>query len=619
MNEKRKIAVIIGLAAILLVVVQILRLDLLLSSKPIFTLDRLDRPGEAIRLEAADLALDQNDRCLIIGTGSAKATGNLELLLDALGLSHDTVDWSSRAAQQSTESLELGTYACIFLLDSGQDSSLTFEPVKTYVEQGGLLLYLGNGAAGKRDWLRTQPEFLGIRNTGLVHTTNSVYFSTELLSGITGEIQFAGTYLAPYDFFSYLDVDLSSHCQVHLEAVDGTPLIWGLPVVNGKIMVVNTGEYDRKELRGLLTGSLALLKGMLIQPVAAALVLFIDDFPADYRSAPELVRKDYGRNWQRFILEIWWPQIQGIMRRRNLVFTGSYIESFNSQVEPPFPDSLGIENSTDQLATDLILQGGEIALQGYNHQPLASNQMDLDHFGYTAWASPLDAMAAVQKSVSFFQSIFPNYSFYTYVPPSDLMDEAWLPELKQAVPSLRVVSGIYYPVPGDQGSFPEYLVQEIGAQSSGLLALPRITAGSFYTDEVRFLLASVVSTHGLATHMIHPDDLLDPVRSQGLDWEDLYQESDELFEQIGQDYPWLASMSAAEAAENVRQAQAAQVYDYRNGSTIHVICDNFQAGCQLLVTTDSAIKAGTGCDIRKVDSLRYLVSMHQPRITLEVE
>ena len=75
-------------------------------------------------------------------------------------------------------------------------------------------------------------------------------------------------------------VALTGNAKVHIEALDGTPLLWESALGNGRIYAYNGVERDDKTNVGILTAMLAHCGEDSLYPVVGVKIFFIDDFPA---------------------------------------------------------------------------------------------------------------------------------------------------------------------------------------------------------------------------------------------------------------------------------------------------------------------------------------------------
>jgi len=259
-------------------------------------------------------------------------------------------------------------------------------------------------------------------------------------------------------------------------------------------------------------------------------------------------------------------------------------------------------------------------MHGYNHQPLFLDAQRASLYTYKAWPDYSSMTEALQVSAKSFNSIYPNYELTTYVPPSNLMEQTSIPALKAALPNLKTISGIYFDEIDARGSInPDAFTQEFGLDSRYGVALPRATSQGILTETMKFELASVVTTHGIISHFIHPDDILDPNRSNDLLWEDLALEADELFGYFHDHYGWLEKTTATGAAEKIIQIDNAKLFTELADNRLTLTADGWSDGLSVLLFTPHEILAAQGCDFQRIDSLRYLITLHQNVVTLEVE
>jgi hypothetical protein len=320
------------------------------------------------------------------------------------------------------------------------------------------------------------------------------------------------------------------------------------------------------------------------------------------------------------VLEIWWPDMVKMMHKYGLVYTGAYVEAYNDDVEGDFPDNENMTASMDQIVRDFNKYGGEISLHGYNHQALLLDQEKASRYGYTSWPDGESIVKSLRSSIRFFNQSYPNYQFTTFVPTSNLLEEDVIPYLLQALPTLETISGVYFSYDYlNNMKSEDHFKQEFAEDSRYGTALPRVTHGAFYSDQVRYNLASAVTTHGIVSHFIHPDDVLDPVRSQNLLWEDIYKQTERLFGAIDQQFGWLVKNKARDASQKIRQYVHADLYYRISGKTMTIAADHFGTELSVILFTDRSIRESKGCDYQKIDSQRYLIRMHQNIVTLEVD
>lgn len=516
--------------------------------------------------------------------------------------------------------IDLNAFDTLILLEQLDSEYLMFHRIVDYINQGGKLIYLGNGGLGEQSVLKSNADFFGISSWREINKTNNLYFNSEILLGLIGELEMGDDPLDNYYNFEYLDTDLVHDVKIHMEDISGIPIIWELEKGNGKVMVINNGKTTSKEIRGVIVGVISLLEDLFVYPIINSQVMFIDDFPADYNANPELYKVHYGMNTDRFIKEIWWPDMVTLMQKYKLKYTGAYIENYDDKVSGAFNNNDLITNTTKELGAQLLKYGGELSFHGYNHQPLLFKEENAKINGYKSWKKPEDIISSIGKTISGFNSMFPEYKFYTYVPPSNLLDVDAISVLKRALPTMRTISGLYFGELDHYGNRNnDVFQQEIGIDPRYGVALPRISSGAFYDEDMKYSVSSVATMHGLINHFIHPDDVLDPERSLGLMWEDLYKKTDELFGTFDQKYNWIDKDIASIASEKVKQYTQGKIYYDIKGGTINILWDNFSKEASVILATDKKVISSTDCEYIKIGENRYLVKLRKNKVSLEVQ
>ncbi|WFA10152.1 DUF2194 domain-containing protein [Tissierella sp. Yu-01] len=609
-----KNTVLISIIIIIIIFgLQLIRQDILLSSdfseNDVYSVYNYN---ESFKLKEHEKEyFEKNSHLILYDFNDDYALNNIKIIFDYLKIDYDV--------RHTKEVIDLDSYETVILLEQSSNSDISKLEIFDYVYTGGKLLYLSNGDKLRNDLLYTNAENFGINNIYTIEETNYIYFNTEVLIGLSGKFDLVDNQFEDDKNFMYLDVDVDDNVLIHMEEDSGSPLLWERDFGSGKIQVLNTGKYETKEIRPLIVGAFSLLQDMFIYPIINSEVLFIDDFPADYKSEHEVIRKNYGRDFERFIKEIWWPDMIDLMTKYDLKYTSAYIQSYNDEVIGPFNYNESTDTTTKELVTEILKYDGEVCFHGYNHQSLLYKQSSADKIGYKSWPDEEKIVESISSSVSSFNKLFPKYDFYTYVPPSNLLDNDAILALKKAIPSLRAISGLYFGELDDYGTRNEDIMeQEIGISSYGLVDLPRITSGSFLNDNMKYKIASLVTTHGLINHFIHPDDILDPDRSLNLLWEELYKEKDNFFGYIDETYNWIEKDTAANAAEKVRQMHYIEILYREYGKQIQIACDNFQEEMALILVTDKEIVSSAKCTYEKLGANRYLIVMHENKAHLEV-
>ncbi len=354
-----------------------------------------------------------------------------------------------------------------------------------------------------------------------------------------------------------LSVRLSDDCTVHMETADERriPLLWERPLGDGRVMVFNATLTGEKANRGLALCALMALEDAVVYPIINAGMVFIDDFPAPQPDGTdERLMKDFGYGIQGFYRNHWWPDMKRLVWKYGVRYTGVLVETYNDRVEPPFEPDTEDRSLLRYYSSELIHSGGEIGLHGYNHMPLCSDGFVYSGEDYTTWPSKENMALALQELYRYGHKALPEAAFATYVPPSNYLSAVGQEVLLETLPQIRTISGLYLSETGVDA-----LVQEFTEERTGSVSVPRITSGFSMDAYIHLVEAQELLLHGVFSHFIHPDDVLDERRSGGLGWTELYEDFSQSLEQLSLAYPKLRYSTASEGAAAVQRFSRLQM------------------------------------------------------------
>lgn len=516
----------------------------------------------------------------------------------------------------------MSDYDMILVLPSIISAAGNSSEISSYVSQGGRLLILFDPSQVTTKASEELLPMAGVSASYNIKQTASFELTSELITSLTGKLDLTGETLAPHDYIQYQEFELEPNCEIHVVSAEGDPLIWQYKLLNGSVLVMNTSHYSSRYMRGLIFGSISKLMDITVYPTAAAVTIFIDDFPANYNAEIPLIRNEYGRDYERFITDIWWPKMEAVAKSHNLKLNASLIISFDNDTDN-IPAKVELNDSTKLLIQELLMSGGELCLHGYNHQPLTCDQAASASYGYSAWPNEAAAAASLQIVDNALQALLPGYHPQVYIPPSDLFadSERLIDELIYTLPYLEVVSGIYYEPPGKEGKSEDFLVQDNGMTNSSnneFINLPRISSGPFLSDEGRFLTASAAMTEGLISHTVFVDDVLDPIRSRGKTCEQLIQAYDNIFTWFDESFADYEKLTASEAARSTAATFEADISFDLTEDQLTLACDNFIREQTVVVCLDAELKSVTNCEVSRLDTMRWIVRLNGPLAVLEV-
>ena len=542
---------------------------------------------------------------------SVKYEKNLRIVLDHMRILYDTLELSR------TETISFSEYDLVILASMNwNEMEEPMSRLTDYVEKGGAL-FAGILPQETQGQFSSLYRKLGIIDYGEYLDYESLSFTEELIPGIRN-MEFTEESFQDVG----LSVTLEEEVKVYAEAKRGQqtiPVIWSYPCQEGKVVVFNGTGITGDFWRGIAAGCVNALFDTNLYPVLNALCLFIDDFPSpQYESTSDVVRKDYNRSVKEFYRDIWWPDMQKVAQRYGDIYTGLFIATYNNVVDPE--EFYYEKSSTEQyFGNSLLRNGNEMGAHGYNHQSLTLEGGTPESMGYVAWADEEDMTASLEELTEITKLMFPGVSFRTYVPPSNYLSPEGRNAVKETIPDLKTISGIYT----DEGEEGDVYVQDFVMAEDGIAEFPRITSGMIQNEFDRFSAVSALGLYGVFSHFIHPDDIFDEERGAGQNWESLYNGYCEMMEGIHTKYSFLRSLSASDAAE------ALMVYDELiphleiGENEIRGSVENFRGEAFFYLKTEKNPQTvDESCVVEKIDtqdgSLYYLVTVKEANFKIKL-
>ncbi|MCZ8518247.1 MULTISPECIES: DUF2194 domain-containing protein [Paenibacillus] len=522
---------------------------------------------------------------------STKVRAQLEHVLQSM-----KKPWKS----QDAHAAQFQPQGCSAALVTTSDLTLLadVDTLASYVEGGGSVFF--TSMPEESDVFFRLYRKLGIVNTGETAEVQGIVLTSNVLIGEQG--------LSIDDEFMRNParaLELDGKSRILAESAEGVPLLWEHPYGKGKFMVFNGLMLQEKINRGLLTGSLSLLQPDFIYPVFNSKVMYLDDFPAPIPKGtnPGIYEK-YRRDIPSFMKEIWWPDILKAARMYDTKLTAVLIQSYNDRVTAPFRSPVDEDGKgLISFGREVIKSGGELGLHGFNHQSLQRSPEIAAEYGYKPWNTTGDMSASIEEALRFAGTAFPKYTMHTYVPPSNVLSPEGRAALKSAWPDLAVIASLY----GEDASGKAY-VQEYEIAEDGVLEMPRVTSGYFPRAFDRWAEANAVTSLGIFSHFIHPDDLLDAERSDNLTWDQLYERFTEMLARVKMTHPWLRSMTASEAAVDMKNVLTSRVGWTRGAEGLSGTIAPFRQEAYFILRTERTIGKLSGCEVRRIDEDTYLVN-----------
>jgi hypothetical protein len=551
---------------------------------------------------------DRQPDCLILFDSEGNQTNSsyktVVAAFDNMKVPHTDID-VTRDIQ-----IEFGKYKTIvttFLLFSRINDQI--DELIAWVEDGGKLMFAIR-PDNSTFFSRIAPS-AGITslNFGVIES-NGIEFLTELLPGVNG-LQFGEAFI---DHTS-LPVVLDENTKLHIISADGQeiPILWETQHGNGKIVFINSDQFIDKSSRGLIGSAYSLLQDVTIFPVINASVFYIDDFPAPVPDGrDEDIFRQFTRDIESFFLNVWWPDMQDMKEKYNLIYSSVVIETYEHILEPPFEYTVGQEEILKYFGGIVLRDGGEIGLHGFNHIPFCLEKDKTNQIlDYPVWPSARNMKGSIVELNQFVSEMFPDQPINMYVPVSNILCQearTWLPEV---IPNLRVIASVYLP----DANVPAY-VQEFTEAEDGVIEFPRITSGYHPDNYMQWAAANEIWLHYTAGHFVHPDDVLDSYRNKGNTWVDMRETMDEYLLWLYSSMPSVRNLSASEGAMAV-QRYARLVPEY---NCLEAHCDltlhGFYDEGWLLMQTEKTPTEITNGAFTNVGPNLYLIEANEPEMRI---
>jgi hypothetical protein len=483
--------------------------------------------------------------------GGEEVFKQAEAALNYAKIAQESLDLSQGAALG-----ELKDYTALVIATENVSRIEGAEAAKviSYVENGGGLTVLYRG------WNPLLAELFGIstrQGTEYVRLKSAVEFRGDLFPGVQG-LALPEEALGE---FSTMDVTLTPDVEVIASSADGTrPFAWLNRYGKGRVLFWNTDWLAAREFRGFALQSVVAAQQAAAYSLVNAGIFYVDGFPGPLPAGKlEPIASEYDLSPAEFYHKAWYPDIMGLTRLYGLRYTWGLSFNENAKVSPPFDDYAdwlqakitvsGQEVPFAAYYAQLCDQSGEVALRGYNAQPLEAQ----------TWGSADDMAAALESARQRWVEDDVGEMPFSYVAPGNRYSAEGLKALTQVFPSIKVVAG------DGLGDFAAGGGRDFGPEpwAEGLFALPRWSSGYTLDGQTRLRLLSELGAFGAWTHAIRPGDLFDPAANPGSrPWrgerggsdkpDGLYYDLVSLLDLVKKEYPWLRYLTPREAEPEFR-------------------------------------------------------------------
>lgn len=477
-----------------------------------------------------------------------------------------------------------------------------------YVDNGGYMFWMRS--ADPTDAFIKLHRKLGFVNFEYLQGKYGIALTSNVLINQAGNV-----YDGNFIYNDVLPADLDANVELLATTADQNPLMWRKQHGEGAFLVYNGSNLAGKDARGMLAGGISLLEPDYIYPIFNTKLFYIDDFPAPVpQGINDMIYNEYKMDIPTFFYDVWWPNMLKVASNHDVKYTAVAIQTYSDQVKLPFT-SLGDEelHNVIRYGREVIKSGGEIGIHGYNHQSLQMDEEIAKYFGYKLWETMEDMEASVETVLQYLEQAFPRYSMMSYVPPSNVLSEEGRQALVNAWPDLAVISSLYMP-----DVFNRSYVQEFEMGKDGVLDMPRITSGYFDTDYNEWVEANTITSIGVFSHFIHPDDLLDEERGRQQTWKNLYEDFEELLTRLHTTYPWLRSITSAEAAIRIADQLQGGMVVSKEENVLNVTTETTLDEQYFILRTDKKIGKLQQCTVQKIDHGVFLVKATANDFSIEL-
>jgi hypothetical protein len=540
--------------------------------------------------------------CIVHDETSLKLKENIERTLQYIQKTYFSYDSSKTAVDFSNcEQIILTTG---FLTHLG-----SVEEIENFVLEGGNLFLMNRLEPYDAHFQLLAPS-LGIVDTNGYTNSTSINMNSNLLIGaeknsfLDGELD-----------DSSLNVELNVDTKVYATNQNQNGLIWKNSYGKGQFMILNATIAQEKVSRGVIVGMLSLMNDTYIYPIFNSKTFYIDDFPSPIAKIKnKLIHDEYRMDLPTFYHNIWWTDMLQIAKKYNITYTGALIETYNNRITPPFEDvNENVVNYLISFGREIIKSGGEIGVHGYNHQSLTMDKNLSKEFGYNPWTTTDDMKKSLEELLSYTNSALPSYKITSYVPPSNVLSSEGRRILKEALPDLIVIASLY-----NEDFTKLSYIQEFEVADDQIMELPRVSSGYFPSISDDWSIANAITSLGIFSHFVHPDDVISEDRSGG-NWSEMHTQFENYMQNIDDQYPWLRAQTATEAAFSTAAALQTSVQLIQTDDQINGTIKNFNENKYFILRTNKKIKNGKNCDIKKIDNETYLITVKAEQFQIKLK
>lgn len=526
--------------------------------------------------------------------------------LDSLRVRYEVMD------VYGADPVDLTKYKTVVVAFHNLDDMAQMRELIDWVEQGGCVLFAARPFISEN--YRSLYRKLGmISMADLDVVVHGLVFTSDILPGAKGV-----TLIGVNDFLKYYayPVQLEAASRLHLTSADELklPLLWDVDYGQGRFVVFNTSQLAERVNRGIFGAAYSLLEDAFVYPVINSSVFLIDNFPAPIPDGKnEFITEEFNRDIRSYFIDVWWPDMERLANKYGIKYTGELVETYNNQLEEPFVPESATED-TRYLGRRLLQIGGELALQGYNHVPycLSKDGVNEAH-RYPSWPALENQQQSMQALLDFSSELYPGTKPVVYAAPSYVLcPEArqWIPK---AFPQIKVITSLL--VEEETGSY----IQDFEEAPDGIIEFPRVVSGYYLYAYMQLSLLNELGLHYVNSHLITPDDILDPIRRGDRPWKLMRAQFEDQLQWLQQKAPGLRNMTAEEGGMAVQRFYRLKVNATLEQNTYTIHLGNFYDEAWLMLRTSREPVSISGGKITPVTTSLYLIQAERPDIQIQIK
>lgn len=394
----------------------------------------------------------------------------------------------------SKENIFPNTLKTIFLTNANGLNNVAIKNLLTFVANGGSLIITTLPTNTRLFYL------IGLHKKRSKHTYNitakGVFFDNNFTPNLNKT-----SILKEIAHYGYNKSSFNNHVRTILSASNekNYPVLVENKIGLGKVILFNTTLEISKIERGLLFPNLLSTIEGIPYPVANVNTIFLDDFPSPvFPFVKEPIRSEYNISSEKFVKDIWWPNMLDLARKHNIQYTTTAIFDYDENAEPPF--SYKQWNAAQQnftpiphlITKDVLKKNHELGFHGYNHVSFLKNNWEEENI-----------RIALKTVKNMWQ--LNNYGDLptSYIPPTNRVDRLGILTLNEELPSIKYLCSLY------SGNFIEGGNREFNPEpyTYKMFDFPRNTSGFYMNNFKKYLKESMFLFTGIWSHFVHPDDI----------------------------------------------------------------------------------------------------------------